>query len=88
MPRLFRSIRFRIFRTAMLIACAPLAANAVQQTVLIRFFGGELTVFVPDADNAMPATVAQRHYFTKLAISMKGFLDFNFQADDRRFALQ
>jgi len=50
----------------------PLAADAVQQTVLIAFFVRHHPVFVPDADNAMPATVAQRHYFTQLAIPMKG----------------
>ncbi len=54
---------------------APLAAEAVQQTILIRLFVGQDPVFVPDADNAMPATVAQRHYFTELAIPMKGFFN-------------
>ena len=47
----------------------------MQQTVLIEFFAGQNPVFVPDADNAMPATVAQRHYFTQLAIPMKGFFN-------------
>jgi hypothetical protein len=54
---------------------APLAADAVQQTVLIRLFVGQDPVFVPDADNAMPATLAQRHCFTELAIPMKGFFN-------------
>ena len=53
----------------------PLAADAVQQAILIAFFVGQNPVFVPDADNAMPATVAQRHYFTQLAIPMKGFFN-------------
>jgi hypothetical protein len=50
----------------------PLAADAMKQAVLITFLVGQHSVFVPDADNAMPATVAQRHYFTQLAIPMKG----------------
>ena len=54
---------------------APLAADAVQQTILVRLFVGQNTVLVPNADNAMPATVAQGHYFTKLAIPMKGFFN-------------
>ena len=53
----------------------PLAADAVQQAILIAFFVGQNPVLVPDADNAMPATVAQRHYFTQLAIPMKGFFN-------------
>ena len=54
---------------------APLAADAVQQTILVRLFVSQHTVLVPHADNAMPATVAQRHYFTELAIPMKGFFN-------------
>ena len=50
----------------------PLAADAVQQAVPIAFLAGQNPVFVPDADNAMPATIAQRHYFTQLAITVKG----------------
>jgi hypothetical protein len=47
----------------------------VKQTVLIAFFVGQNSVLVPDTDNAMPATVAQRHYFTQFAIPMKGFFN-------------
>lgn len=47
----------------------------MQQTILIRLFVGQHTILVPDTDNAMPATIAQRHYFTQLAIPMKGFIN-------------
>jgi hypothetical protein len=53
----------------------PLAADAVQQAVQIAFLVGQNPVLVPDTDNTMPATVAQRHYFTQLAIPMKGFFN-------------
>ena len=56
----------------------PLAADAVQQAVLVGFFGGQHAVLVPDADNAMPATVAQRHYFTELAISIERLFQWTF----------
>jgi hypothetical protein len=50
----------------------PLAADAVKQAILITFLVGQNPVFVPDTNNAMPATIVQRHYFTQLAIPMKG----------------
>ena len=51
----------------------PLAADTVQQAVQIAFFVRQHAVLVPDADYAVPATIAQRHYFTQLAITMEGF---------------
>jgi len=53
----------------------PLAADTVQQAILIAFFVSQHTVFVPDADNAMPATVAQWHHFTKLPITVESFIN-------------
>jgi len=53
----------------------PLATDAVQQPIQIVFFVGQNTVLVPDADNAMPATVSQRRYLTQLAIPMKRFFN-------------
>ena len=61
---------------------APLAADAVQQTILVTLFVDQHTVLVPDADNAMPATVAQRHCFTELAIPMKGFFNRSFHKSE------
>jgi protein-S-isoprenylcysteine O-methyltransferase Ste14 len=57
----------------------PLAADAVQQAVLIGFFGLQHAVLVPDTDNAMPATVAQWHHFTKLPITVESFINGLFQ---------
>jgi hypothetical protein len=53
----------------------PLATDPVKQAILIAFFVGQNPVFVPDTDNAMPATIAQRHYFTQLAIPVKGLFN-------------
>ena len=53
----------------------PLATDAMKQAILIAFFVGQNTVFVPDTDSAMPATVSQRHYLTQSAIPVKGFFN-------------
>ena len=47
----------------------------MKQAILIAFLVGQNPVFVPDTDNAMPATIAQRHYFTQLAIPVKDFFN-------------
>lgn len=56
----------------------PLAADSMQQAIQIAFLVRQNTIFVPDANNTMSATVAQRHYFTQLAIPMKGFFNRSF----------
>jgi hypothetical protein len=53
----------------------PLATDAVQQAIQIAFLVRQNPVLVPDADNAMPATVSQRHYLTQSAIPMKRFFN-------------
>ena len=53
----------------------PLATGAMRQSILIAFLVGQHAVLVPDTDNAMPETIAQRHYFTQLAIPVKGFFN-------------
>jgi hypothetical protein len=60
----------------------PLAADTVKQAILIAFLVGQNTVFVPDTDNAMSATVSQRHYFTQLTIPMKCFFNWLFHNAD------
>jgi hypothetical protein len=51
----------------------PLAADAVEQSVLIRFLVGQNPVFVPDADNTVPATISHGHSLAELSISIKFF---------------
>jgi hypothetical protein len=64
----------------------PLAADTMEQAVLIRFFIREDTVFMPNANHAVSAAIAQRHDFTKLAVPMKGFFNDLFHDNDGRFA--
>jgi hypothetical protein len=60
----------------------PLTANAMQQTILERFFVGQDPTLVPDTDKPMPATVKERHSFTKLPIPVEGFLNGLFHGTD------
>ena len=53
----------------------PVAADAVEQPVLVRFFRGPSAVLVPDADNPVPATASHGHSLTELSVSIKCFLD-------------
>jgi hypothetical protein len=53
----------------------PMAADAVQQSVLVRFFRGTFAVLVPDAGNPVPAAIAHGHLLTELSVSIKHFLD-------------
>ena len=53
----------------------PMAADAVEQSVFVRFFRGADAIFVPDADNSVPAAIAHGHLLIELTVSIKGFLD-------------
>jgi hypothetical protein len=53
----------------------PLAADAVKQAVLIPFLAGGDPVFMPGANNAMPAAISHGHSFTELSVSIKCFLN-------------
>ena len=53
----------------------PLAADAMQNAVSIRFFGGQHSVFVPGATDAVAPAFLQRHLLAELSIAMKSFLD-------------
>ena len=52
-----------------------MAADAVKQSVLERFFRGSDAIFVPDADDSVPATIPHGHLLIELTVSIKGFLD-------------
>ena len=52
-----------------------MAADAVEQSVFVRFFRGADAVLVPDADNPVPAAISHGHLLTELSVSIKGFLD-------------
>ena len=53
----------------------PLEADAVEQSVLERFFGSAFAVLVPGANNTVPVAIAHAHSLTKLTVSIKCFLD-------------
>ena len=53
----------------------PMAADAVKQSVLERFFRGTDAIFVPDADDSVPATIPHGHLLIELSVSIKSFLD-------------
>jgi hypothetical protein len=53
----------------------PLAADAMEQVVLIWFFGGKCSVLVPGPGNTMPVTVPHGHLLTELSVPIKGLLD-------------
>ena len=53
----------------------PMAAEAVEQSVFVRFFRGTDAIFVPDADNSVPVAIAHGHLLIKLTATIKGFLD-------------
>jgi hypothetical protein len=43
----------------------------MQEAVGVGFFGGEATVPVPGASNAVPCIVSQGQFFAELTVSMK-----------------
>jgi hypothetical protein len=53
----------------------PLTADAVEQSVLVRFFRSAFAVLVPGANNTMLVAIAHGHSLTKLTVSIKGLLD-------------
>jgi hypothetical protein len=53
----------------------PMAADAVEQSVFVRFFRGADAHFVPDADNSVPAAIAHGHLLTELSVTIKCLLD-------------
>ena len=53
----------------------PLATEAMKQSVLIWFFGGEHAVLVPGAGDTIPAGVPQGCSLTGLSVSIKYLLD-------------
>jgi hypothetical protein len=63
----------------------PLAADAVKQAVLIGFLAGQNSVFMPDANNAMPAAISHGHSLMDRSVSIKGFLNDYSHGSDIRF---
>jgi len=53
----------------------PMAADSVKQSVLERFLRGMDAIFVPYADDSVPATVPHGHLLIDLSVSIKRFLD-------------
>jgi hypothetical protein len=53
----------------------PMAADTVEQSVLVRFFRGAHAVPVPVEDNPVPATISQGRSLTELSVSIKRFLN-------------
>ena len=64
----------------------PLAADAVEQSILVAFFRCADAVLVPDADNTMPASFPQGHSLSKLSASIKELLDGGTHNAHTRFA--
>jgi len=53
----------------------PMAADAVEQSVFVRFFRGTFAALVPDAGNPVPAAIAHGHLLTELSVTIKCLLD-------------